>query len=124
MTPEIYHIPALLEDSINGLNIKPDGIYADVTFGGGGHSRAILGKLGDNGHLFGFDRDSDALKTLRMTHDLHLYIQTSGTSQISCDTMGSGALTAYSQTSVSRSTISMMPEEVSPSAPMLLLTCA
>ena len=62
MTPEIYHIPALLEDSINGLNIKPDGIYADVTFGGGGHSRAILGKLGDNGHLFGFDRDSDALK--------------------------------------------------------------
>ncbi len=62
MTSEIYHIPALLEDSINGLNIKPDGIFADVTFGGGGHSRAILGKLGVNGHLYGFDRDPDALK--------------------------------------------------------------
>ncbi len=62
MTTEIYHIPALLEDSINGLDIKPDGVYADVTFGGGGHSRAILGKLGINGHLYGFDRDPDALK--------------------------------------------------------------
>lgn len=62
MTTEIYHIPALLEDSINGLDIKPDGIYADVTFGGGGHSRAILGKLGKKGHLYGFDRDPDALK--------------------------------------------------------------
>lgn len=62
MTTEIYHIPALLEDSIKGLDIKPDGVYADVTFGGGGHSRAILGKLGINGHLYGFDRDPDALK--------------------------------------------------------------
>lgn len=62
MTTEIYHIPALLEDSIKGLDIKPDGVYADVTFGGGGHSRAILGKLGRNGHLYGFDRDPDALK--------------------------------------------------------------
>lgn len=62
MTTEIYHIPALLEDSIKGLDIKPDRVYADVTFGGGGHSRAILGKLGRNGHLYGFDRDPDALK--------------------------------------------------------------
>lgn len=61
MTSEIYHIPALLEDSINGLNIKPNGLYADVTFGGGGHSRAILAKLGPDGKLFGFDRDRDAL---------------------------------------------------------------
>lgn len=61
MTAETYHIPALLEETLNGLNIKPEGIYADVTFGGGGHSRAILGELGENGRLFGFDRDPDAL---------------------------------------------------------------
>lgn len=62
MTTEIYHIPALLEDSIKELNIKKNGIYADVTFGGGGHSRAILAELGPKGHLFGFDRDIDAFK--------------------------------------------------------------
>lgn len=61
MTAETYHIPALLEETLNGLDIKPEGIYADVTFGGGGHSRAILGELGENGRLFGFDRDPDAL---------------------------------------------------------------
>lgn len=55
-----YHIPALLDETINGLAIKPDGIYVDATFGGGGHSRAIVGKLGENGKLFGFDQDMDA----------------------------------------------------------------
>ncbi|GHS90779.1 ribosomal RNA small subunit methyltransferase H [Bacteroidia bacterium] len=55
-----YHIPALLEESIEGLRIFPDGIYVDVTFGGGGHSREILKHLGENGHLFGFDQDEDA----------------------------------------------------------------
>lgn len=61
MSSEIYHIPALLEASINGLNIKPNGTYADVTFGGGGHSRAIIERLSAKGHLYGFDRDIDAL---------------------------------------------------------------
>lgn len=61
MEPATYHIPALLRASIEGLNIKPDGIYVDATFGGGGHSRAILNKLGPEGHLYGFDRDRDAL---------------------------------------------------------------
>lgn len=61
MEPETYHIPALLDAAIEGLNIKPDGVYIDATFGGGGHSRAILAKLGPDGHLFGFDRDLDAL---------------------------------------------------------------
>lgn len=61
MEPETYHIPALLDAAIEGLNIKPDGVYVDATFGGGGHSRAILAKLGPDGHLFGFDRDLDAL---------------------------------------------------------------
>ncbi len=56
-----YHIPALLHESINGLNIKPDGVYIDATFGGGGHSKEILKHL-DTGMLIAFDQDSDALK--------------------------------------------------------------
>lgn len=58
---EIYHIPAMLKETIEGLNIKPDGTYVDVTFGGGGHSRAILGHLGRLGHLYSLDQDKDAL---------------------------------------------------------------
>jgi len=57
-----YHNPVLLKESIDGLNIKPDGIYVDVTFGGGGHSREILNRLGEKGKLFAFDQDDDALK--------------------------------------------------------------
>jgi 16S rRNA (cytosine1402-N4)-methyltransferase len=57
-----YHNPVLLKESIDGLNIKPDGIYVDVTFGGGGHSREILSRLGPNGKLFAFDQDEDALE--------------------------------------------------------------
>jgi len=58
----IYHTPALLPETIEGLNIKPDGIYVDVTFGGGGHSREILAQLGPKGRLLGFDQDLDAVK--------------------------------------------------------------
>ena len=60
MTANEYHIPALLLESINGLNINPEGIYVDATFGGGGHSRAIMQKLGEKGRLFSFDQDIDA----------------------------------------------------------------
>ena len=60
MEPTVYHIPALLNESIDGLAIKPDGIYVDVTFGGGGHSRAILERLGAAGRLVGMDQDLDA----------------------------------------------------------------
>lgn len=56
-----YHNPVLLKESVDGLNIKPDGIYVDVTFGGGGHSREILKRLGENGKLVAFDQDKDAL---------------------------------------------------------------
>lgn len=56
-----YHIPALLNEAIDALNIKPDGIYVDATYGGGGHSAAILKRL-ENGHLYGFDQDIDAYK--------------------------------------------------------------
>ena len=59
-----YHIPALLYESVEGLDIKPDGTYIDVTFGGGGHSKEILSRLGNNARLFGFDQDEDAYKNV------------------------------------------------------------
>lgn len=57
---ETYHIPALLNETVDGLNIQPGGIYVDATFGGGGHSREILKRLDGAGHLYGFDQDEDA----------------------------------------------------------------
>lgn len=57
---EQYHIPVLLKESIDGLAIRPDGVYVDVTFGGGGHSREIMHRLGNKGRLFSFDQDADA----------------------------------------------------------------
>ena len=59
-----YHIPVLLKETIEGLKIQPDGIYVDCTFGGGGHSKAILEKLGEKGKLIAFDQDEDARKNL------------------------------------------------------------
>ncbi|AWK04443.1 16S rRNA (cytosine(1402)-N(4))-methyltransferase [Flavobacterium crocinum] len=56
-----YHNPVLLHPTVDGLDIKPDGVYVDVTFGGGGHSKEILRRLGPNGKLFAFDQDEDAL---------------------------------------------------------------
>lgn len=57
-----YHNPVLLKETVDGLNIKPDGIYVDVTFGGGGHSREIMSRLGEKGRLIAFDQDEDALQ--------------------------------------------------------------
>ena len=62
MNNHAYHIPVLLKECITGLNIVPNGVYVDITFGGGGHSAAILEKLGPNGKLFAFDQDEDAHK--------------------------------------------------------------
>ena len=59
-TAEAYHIPVLLEASIDGLNLRKGGVYVDATFGGGGHSREILARLDSTGRLFGFDQDADA----------------------------------------------------------------
>ena len=59
-----YHNPVLLKESVDGLNIRPDGIYVDVTFGGGGHSREIMKRLGDDGRLLAFDQDEDALQNV------------------------------------------------------------
>ena len=61
MTSKMYHNPVLLKESVDGLAIKENGIYVDVTFGGGGHSKEILKRLGDKGRLIAFDQDEDAL---------------------------------------------------------------
>ena len=60
MSAETYHIPVLLEECIEALEIKPNGTYVDLTMGGGGHTRAILEQLGEDGHLYSFDQDPDA----------------------------------------------------------------
>ena len=62
MMSEVYHIPVLLKETVDGLNIKSNGTYVDLTFGGGGHSREILSRLGKGGHLYSFDQDLDALQ--------------------------------------------------------------
>jgi 16S rRNA (cytosine1402-N4)-methyltransferase len=61
-TAETYHVPVLLKESVDGLNIQPGGVYVDVTFGGGGHSREILSRISRDGHLYSFDQDADAEK--------------------------------------------------------------
>ena len=65
MNEEItYHVPVLLKESVDGMNIQPGGTYVDVTFGGGGHSKEILSRLGKSGTLLGFDQDEDAEKNI------------------------------------------------------------
>lgn len=61
---QTYHVPVLLNESIEGMNIQPGGTYVDVTFGGGGHSKEILGRLDDTAHLYSFDQDEDAEKNI------------------------------------------------------------
>ena len=63
-TEQIYHIPVLLDESVSGMNIQPGGIYVDVTFGGGGHSKEILNRLDHTGRLLSFDQDEDAEKNI------------------------------------------------------------
>ena len=64
VTAETYHVPVLLKESIDGLAIRSGGVYIDATFGGGGHSREVLRRLGPQGHLYGFDQDADAEKNI------------------------------------------------------------
>ena len=60
----IYHVPVLLNESVDGMNIQPGGIYVDATFGGGGHSKEILSRLDSTAHLYSFDQDEDAEKNI------------------------------------------------------------
>lgn len=64
MTEPVYHIPALLAETLEAMSIKPDGVYVDATFGGGGHSRGILERISAEGHLYSFDQDEDALSNV------------------------------------------------------------
>jgi 16S rRNA (cytosine1402-N4)-methyltransferase len=81
MTIMEYHNPVLLSETVDGLNIKENGIYVDVTFGGGGHSKEILNRLGEKGKLFAFDQDEDALKNtiddsrFQLIHENFRYIK-------------------------------------------------
>ncbi len=61
---QVYHVPVLLKESVDAMDIQPSGTYVDVTFGGGGHSREIISRLGPDGHLFGFDQDEDAERNI------------------------------------------------------------
>ena len=70
-----YHVPVLLNESVNGLSIKPSGTYVDLTFGGGGHSKLILEKLNLNGKLFSFDTDDDAINENKIKNDNFYLIQ-------------------------------------------------
>jgi len=63
-SPSSYHVPVMLQETLDGLQIQPEGVYVDCTFGGGGHSKGILERLGDKGRLFAFDQDSDARQNL------------------------------------------------------------
>jgi 16S rRNA (cytosine1402-N4)-methyltransferase len=69
---EVYHVPVMLEACLEGLNIHPDGVYVDVTFGGGGHSKAIFSKLSEKGKLIAFDQDPDALANAWEASNFHL----------------------------------------------------
>lgn len=64
-----YHVPVLLREAVDGLDVKPGGIYVDLTFGGGGHSREILRRLAGTGHLYSFDQDEDALQNAKELED-------------------------------------------------------
>ena len=70
----MYHIPVLLNETVDGLNIRPNGIYVDVTFGGGGHSREILRRLGNDGHLYSFDQDADAEQNIPNVDDRFTFV--------------------------------------------------
>ena len=74
METPAYHVPVLLEESVNGLNINPEGIYVDVTFGGGGHSRRILEDL-NQGKLYAFDQDRDVLDNVPDNSQFKLIMQ-------------------------------------------------
>lgn len=74
-TADGYHVPVLLDESIHGLDLKPGGVYVDVTFGGGGHSREILSRLAPDAHLYSFDQDADAEQNIGEPDDRFTFVR-------------------------------------------------
>ena len=74
-TADGYHVPVLLDESIEGLDLKPGGVYVDVTFGGGGHSREILSRLAPDAHLYSFDQDADAEQNIGEPDDRFTFVR-------------------------------------------------
>lgn len=74
-TADSYHVPVLLDESIEGLDLKPGGVYVDVTFGGGGHSREILSRLAPDAHLYSFDQDADAEQNIGEPDDRFTFVR-------------------------------------------------
>ena len=74
-TADGYHVPVLLDESIKGLDLKPGGVYVDVTFGGGGHSREILSRLAPDAHLYSFDQDADAEQNIGEPDDRFTFVR-------------------------------------------------
>ena len=83
---QTYHIPVLLMESMTGLDIQPGGTYVDVTFGGGGHSKEILSRLGAEGSLYGFDQDKDAQQNIPSDNRFNLFGPILGTLPTLCAT--------------------------------------
>ncbi|MDP1683099.1 MAG: 16S rRNA (cytosine(1402)-N(4))-methyltransferase RsmH, partial [Burkholderiales bacterium] len=82
MSESSQHVPVLLEEAVDALNVKPDGVYVDATFGRGGHSQAILARLGEQGRLIVFDKDPTAIETARAILDTRLTVIHAGFAQV------------------------------------------
>lgn len=111
-----YHIPVLLMPSVDAMNIRPDGTYVDVTFGGGGHSREILSRLEDGGRLLSFDQDEDAERNIVNNPHFTSYAATSATCTTSCAITASRKWMPYLPTSVYLPITLMTANGDSPSA--------
>src|SRR4051812_26920518 len=93
-----YHVPVLLHEAIDGLNIQPGGIYVDCTFGGGGHSREILNRLNPQGKLVAFDQDADARKNLPSDERVVFVPHNFGIFNVFCGYINSRVSMEFSQT--------------------------
>lgn len=124
-TAQGYHVPVLLDESVSGLNIKPGGIYVDVTFGGGGHSREILRRLPEGAHLYSFDQDADAERNIGDPNEKFTFVRSNFRYlKTGCATMASTTSTDCLPTSECRRTTSTMPNADSHSDLTLRSTCA
>ena len=116
-----YHVPVLLKESVDGMNIRPDGTYVDVTFGGAGHSREILSRLGEGGRLLGFDQDEDAERNI--VNDTHFTFVRSNFRYLH-NFLRYHNIEQFLPTSASPLTTSMTANVVSPSVSTETWTCA